>query len=75
MRTLWWEDGKVILINQRKLPEKLEYVECLSLEQVAHAVKTLEIRGAPAIGVAAAMAIALTAHYSKARSREEAEGA
>ncbi len=71
MRTLWWEDGKVILINQRKLPEKLEYVECLDLQQVAHAIKTLEIRGAPAIGVAAAMALALTAHHSRAQSREE----
>ena len=71
MRTLWWEDGKVILINQRKLPEKLEYVECLDLQQVAQAIKTLEIRGAPAIGVAAAMALALKAHYSKARSRDE----
>jgi methylthioribose-1-phosphate isomerase len=70
LRTLWWEDGKVILINQRKLPEKLEHVECLDLQQVAHAIKTLEIRGAPAIGVAAAMALALTAHYSGARSRE-----
>ena len=71
MRTLRWEDASVILINQRKLPEKLEYVECHDLQQVAQAIKTLEIRGAPAIGVAAAMALALTAHNSKARTPKE----
>ncbi len=71
MRTLWWEDGKVILISQRKLPEELGYIECCDMQQVAHAIKTLEIRGAPAIGVAAAMALALVAHRSEAQSREE----
>jgi len=71
LRTLRWEDGKVILINQRKLPEKLEYVECPDLQRIAQAIKTLEIRGAPAIGIAAAMALALTAHNSKARTPKE----
>lgn len=79
MRTIWWEKGKVLLINQKKLPEKLEYVECTNYNRVAKAIKTLETRGAPAIGIAAAMALALAAHNSKAKSKEglyrELEGA
>jgi methylthioribose-1-phosphate isomerase len=71
MRTVWWEKGRVLLINQKTLPETLEYVECRDFHRVAHAIKTLEIRGAPAIGVAAAMALALAAYTSQAASREE----
>ena len=74
MRTIWWEKGRVRLINQKKLPETLEYVECHDFQRVAKAIKTLEIRGAPAIGVAAAMALALAAHKSQAESREKLWG-
>ncbi|MCW4038479.1 MAG: S-methyl-5-thioribose-1-phosphate isomerase [Candidatus Bathyarchaeota archaeon] len=69
MRTVWWEKGKVILINQKKLPEEVVYVECEDYHRVAESIKTLEIRGAPAIGVAAAMALALAAYQSNATSR------
>ena len=69
MRTVWWEKGKVILINQKKLPEEVVYVECEDYHRVAESIKTLEIRGAPAIGVAAAMALALAVHKSCATSR------
>lgn len=68
MKTIWWEEGKVVLINQQKLPTSLEYIECTDYRRVATAIKTLEIRGAPAIGVAAAMGIALAAHQSQATS-------
>lgn len=71
MRTVWWEGGRVLLINQNKLPERLEYVECAGLERVVEAIRKLEIRGAPALGVAAAMGLALAAQNGKARSREE----
>jgi len=71
LRTLRWEDGVVVLINQNSLPEKLEYVRCRDLRRVVKAIRTMEVRGAPAIGVAAAMALALTAHNSKALTREE----
>ncbi|MFH0748414.1 MAG: S-methyl-5-thioribose-1-phosphate isomerase [Candidatus Bathyarchaeota archaeon] len=66
MRTLWWKEGKVFLINQRELPKKLEYIECSDPRRVASAIKNLEVRGAPAIGVAAALALALAAYTSKA---------
>lgn len=68
MKTIWWEDNKVVLINQQKLPNSLEYIECTDYQRVAKAIQTLEIRGAPAIGVAAAMGIALAAYTSPARS-------
>lgn len=70
MRTIWWEDGKVIYINQRKLPRRLDYVKCDDYKRLAKAIKTLEIRGAPAIGVAAAMGLALAAYNCKAERRE-----
>lgn len=71
MRTIWWDKGKVFLINQRELPAKLEYIECSEPSRVAAAIKNLEIRGAPAIGVAAAMGLALAAHNSRADKKEE----
>ena len=71
MRTIRWEDDRVILINQLKLPSELSYIECTNPNRIVKAIKTLEIRGAPAIGVAAAMALALTANNSKAKDQEE----
>jgi methylthioribose-1-phosphate isomerase len=57
--TLEWKDNTVIMIDQRKLPGKEVYVECTSCEQVAQAIEKMIIRGAPAIGVAAAFGVAL----------------
>ena len=71
MRTIQWKDGKVILIDQLKLPTELNYIECKNPNRIAKAIKILEIRGAPAIGIAAAMALALTANNSKAKNKEE----
>jgi methylthioribose-1-phosphate isomerase len=68
LRTIWWEDGSVFLIDQTKLPAKLEYIKCDDVNQLAQSIKRLEIRGAPAIGVAVAMGLALTATKSKADS-------
>jgi len=60
--TVTWDDlGYVKLIDQTKLPETLEYLVCKNYQQVADAIKNLSIRGAPAIGVAAAMGLALCA--------------
>ncbi len=71
MRTIQWKDGKVILIDQLKLPTELNYIECKNPNRIAKAIKILEIRGAPAIGIAAAMALALTANNSKAKNKEK----
>jgi methylthioribose-1-phosphate isomerase len=57
--TIKWDNGKVIMIDQRKLPGEEVYVEATDFKQVAEAIETMVIRGAPAIGVAAAFGVAL----------------
>ncbi|MGD9346881.1 MAG: S-methyl-5-thioribose-1-phosphate isomerase [Candidatus Aminicenantes bacterium] len=57
--TIKWDNGKVIMIDQRKLPGEEVYMECTDFEQVAEAIETMVIRGAPAIGVAAAFGVAI----------------
>jgi len=69
-RSVEWRDGVVRLIDQNALPWELRYVECRSSEEVARAIKDMTVRGAPAIGVAAAMGIALAAYHSNAKSLE-----
>jgi methylthioribose-1-phosphate isomerase len=58
-KTIAWKDNKVVLIDQRRLPEEEVYLECIDAPAVAEAIKTMAIRGAPAIGIAAAMGLAL----------------
>jgi methylthioribose-1-phosphate isomerase len=57
--TIRWSDEGVVMIDQRKLPREEVYVTCRSYREVAEAIRTMVIRGAPAIGVAAAMGVAL----------------
>ncbi|HEX6324188.1 MAG TPA: S-methyl-5-thioribose-1-phosphate isomerase [Vicinamibacterales bacterium] len=57
--TIAWEDDAVVMIDQRKLPAEEKYVRCRTAAEVAKAIRTMVIRGAPAIGVAAAMGLAL----------------
>jgi len=57
--TVQWCNDHVLMIDQRKLPLKEEYLKCSTYEEVADAIKDMVIRGAPAIGVAAAMGVAL----------------
>lgn len=57
--TITWKKDRVILIDQRMLPGEEKYLECLNYTQVAEAIENMAIRGAPAIGVAAAYAVAL----------------
>jgi methylthioribose-1-phosphate isomerase len=64
--TISWEDGAVVMIDQRKLPVREVYVRCKTAPEVARAIKGMVIRGAPAIGVAAAMGIALGMRKSSA---------
>ena len=68
--TVQWKDDNVILIDQTKLPNKLEYVKCKSYQEVAECIKSMVVRGAPAIGVAAALALALAAKNSKSKDKE-----
>ncbi len=64
--TIEWNDEAVVMIDQRKLPGAEIYVKCKTPKDVARAIKTMVIRGAPAIGVAAAMGLALGVRQSKA---------
>ncbi len=57
--TIKWDKDKVIMIDQRKLPEEEIYIEARDYNQVAEAIEKMIIRGAPAIGVAAAYGVAL----------------
>ncbi|NLE73388.1 MAG: S-methyl-5-thioribose-1-phosphate isomerase [Actinobacteria bacterium] len=61
VRTIEWQNGNVIMIDQRLLPTVETYVTCRTWEEVADAIRTMIIRGAPAIGVAAAMGVAVAA--------------
>lgn len=70
LRTIEWKDGIVVTIDQTKLPCETEYVEIKSCTQMVDAIKTMKIRGAPVLGVAAAYGIALTAFHSKTTTRE-----
>src|SRR5438874_457958 len=65
-------DGEaVVMIDQRKLPGAEVYVHCKTAAEVARAIKTMVIRGAPAIGVAAAMGIALGMRKSTATGTQK----
>ncbi|HDP70471.1 MAG TPA: S-methyl-5-thioribose-1-phosphate isomerase [Actinobacteria bacterium] len=66
IKTIEWKNGKIRMIDQSKLPLKEEFFECSDYECVVDAIKSMKIRGAPAIGVAAAMGIALGAKNSSA---------
>ena len=57
--TVAWEDGTVVVLDQRLLPAEESYLRCRDHHQVAAAIRDMAIRGAPAIGVAAALGIAL----------------
>jgi translation initiation factor eIF-2B subunit alpha/methylthioribose-1-phosphate isomerase len=54
MHSVEFKDGKVIMLDQRKLPQKEEFIACTSVEETAEAIRNMIVRGAPAIGVAAA---------------------
>jgi methylthioribose-1-phosphate isomerase len=71
INTIEWKDDVVRLIDQTLLPGREVYVECNDYRQVAEAIRSMQIRGAPAIGVAAAMGIALGAIASQADNRED----
>jgi methylthioribose-1-phosphate isomerase len=70
VRTVEYRDGTVVLIDQTRLPHALEPITCRTSAEVAHAIKVMQVRGAPAIGVAAAGGLALAAAESTADTAE-----
>ena len=71
MRMIQWRDGTVITPDQTKLPLQEVTLEIKTVEQMAEAIKTLRVRGAPLLGAAAGFGVALAAYHSKAKDREK----
>ena len=71
VKTIEWREGKVVILDQSRLPSEVRFIECTEYNDVADAIRRLLIRGAPAIGIAAAMGIALGAQGIEAERTEE----
>ncbi|ACJ16422.1 translation initiation factor eIF-2B, beta subunit [Thermococcus onnurineus NA1] len=70
-RSVIYESGKVKLIDQRLLPREFKVIELTTVDEVARAIVTMQVRGAPAIGAAAAFGLALYAETTKAKTKDE----
>jgi methylthioribose-1-phosphate isomerase len=68
MRTVWWAKDRVKMIDQTKIPFQTEILEFRDYRKLARAIKDMRVRGAPAIGAATALGIALGVNYSNAAS-------
>ena len=71
LRTVEWKDNQVIMIDQTKLPNELVFVKYTDYNDVAKAIRTLIVRGAPAIGVSGAFGMALAALQSSSETVED----
>ena len=74
MRTIEWRNGTVVTIDQTKLPDEEKRIIIKNCAEMAEAIRSMRIRGAPLLGAAAAFALALTAFGSKAKNKEELIG-
>jgi methylthioribose-1-phosphate isomerase len=74
VKTVWWEDNTVCLIDQTLLPADEVIVRCERWEQVEHAIRSMQVRGAPAIGASAAFGMALAA-TAASPTRTDVDGA
>jgi len=71
IKTVEWTDNSVVMIDQTKLPNELVFVKFSDYQEVANAIRTLVVRGAPAIGVSGAFGLALASLQSKASTKQE----
>ena len=71
LRTVEWVNGRVRMIDQTRIPYKFAYVSLKDYRQVAKSIRNMVVRGAPAIGVAAAMGLALAANSSHANTKAQ----
>jgi methylthioribose-1-phosphate isomerase len=69
-RTVWWEEGRVRMLDQTRLPEETLILDLHTVEEVAEAIRSMRVRGAPAIGVTAALGLALAAHAARSEPPE-----
>ena len=70
--TIEWRSGRVRMVDQRRLPDELVFLEASTVEELCEAIRSLAIRGAPALGVAGAMGVALAAHRGESTARAAA---
>jgi methylthioribose-1-phosphate isomerase len=68
VETITWKNDKIRYVDQTLLPGSLKLVDCADVKKLWRAIKRLEVRGAPAIGIAGALGVALAASRSKART-------
>jgi methylthioribose-1-phosphate isomerase len=66
--TLYWENDTAMILDQRRLPWKVEFIACRNMARVIYCIQTLATRGAPAIGVAAAMGLVLAARAVRVKN-------
>jgi len=71
LKTVKWKENKVIMIDQTKLPNELVFIEYENYRDVANAIKTMVVRGAPAIGVSGAFGLALATLQSNAQTKND----
>ena len=71
LRTVEWKNDSVVMIDQTKLPNELVFVKYTDYNDVAEAIRTLVVRGAPAIGVSGAFGMALAALQSQSENIED----
>jgi len=69
-KTIEWKEDRVRLLDQRRLPHDVVYVDCRDAFAVAKAIRNMTVRGAPAIGIAAAMGIALAGRQVRTQRPE-----
>ena len=65
--TLYWQDEVVMILDQRKLPARTTFIPCRDMKRVIYCIQTLAVRGAPAIGIAAAMGLVLAGRAIRAK--------
>lgn len=68
VQTIEWKQGKIKMVDQTRLPVEFKYVYCNNIESLWHAIKTMKVRGAPAIGIAGALGALLASERSKAKN-------
>jgi len=71
IQTIQWRNGRVRIIDQTKLPGKLVYVDCADVAMLWRSIRTMRVRGAPALGIAGCLGVVLAIMPMKARSARE----
>ncbi|MGO9875480.1 MAG: S-methyl-5-thioribose-1-phosphate isomerase [Acidimicrobiia bacterium] len=72
LATIQWRDGRVRLLDQRALPGHIRYLDCTTVDDLVDAIRSLAVRGAPALGAAGAYGVALAAHTLRTRRQVRA---